>query len=266
GGGGLSRARRSLSARAVVQRESGKRRSRRLMAQDDALDFLGKAFRLDDWIALMVKSFITQRIAQRIAPMSVVMSPSMQSWLCRENVARASVYVGVNALCAFRVSRQRSDVTAIRHVFLDADHDAPAVLSAIAVRRDLPPPSYVVQSSPGRAHVMWRATGFTAELSERLQKQLARELGTDTAATSCAQMTRLPGFLNHKYAPPYRVSVEYRDSDCAYAPTDFPTPLRGKPIACVLPRRCAVGDRLERARRYVAAVPPAIAGQRGDAR
>ena len=75
------------------------------------------------------------------------------------------------------------------------------MLAAIAARRDLPPPSYVLHSSPNRLHVLWRVSGFTKEGVEALQKQLAKELGTDKAATSCAQITRLPGFFNHKYTP-----------------------------------------------------------------
>jgi RepB DNA-primase from phage plasmid len=234
------------------------------MARDDALDFLGKAFRLDDWIAVMVKSTATDRVSQRVAPVSVLTSTSVQAWLDREDRTGSSVYVSVNALSARRVSRRRSNVTAIRHVFLDVDHDSAAVLSAIASRSDLPMPSYVVHTSPGRTHVMWRVTGFGAELNERTQKHLARELGGDTAATSCAHMTRLPGFLNHKYSPPYRVRFEVGDPDRVYEPPDFPTAPPSAPLANGV-RRGSDHDALDRARRYVAAVPPAIAGQHGDA-
>jgi hypothetical protein len=88
-----------------------------------------------------------------------------------------------------------SAIGAIRHVFLDADHDGSAVLADIAVRGDLPPLSYVLHSSQNRVNVFWRVAGFTIARAEALQKQLARELDTDPAATSCAQLTRLPGFL-----------------------------------------------------------------------
>ena len=43
-------------------------------------------------------------------------------------------------------------------------------------------------------NVLWRVAGFTKEGVEALQKYLAGELGTDKAAISCAQLTRLPGF------------------------------------------------------------------------
>jgi len=97
------------------------------------------------------------------------------------------------------------------------------VLTTIAARRDLPPPSYVLHSSTGRVHVLWRVAGFGIDQAEALQKQLALEFGTDATATSAAQMTRLVGSWNHKYAPPTLVTIEYRDPDRAYAPDDFPS-------------------------------------------
>ena len=79
-------------------------------------------------------------------------------------------------------------------------------------------------SSPGRAHLFWRVSRFTCDTVEALEKHLARKLGTDPAATACTQVTRLPGFVNHKRATPYLVSIEYRDRDRVYEPADFPKP------------------------------------------
>jgi hypothetical protein len=81
----------------------------------------------------------------------------------------------------------------VRHVFLDADCDGPAVLSRVGARGDLPSPSYVLHSTPNRVHLFWRVTGFDHQSVERLQKQLASELHTDPAATPVTQNTRLPG-------------------------------------------------------------------------
>jgi hypothetical protein len=94
-----------------------------------------------------------------------------------------------------RRSRTKEAISAVRHVFLEADHDGQQVLTTIAARSDLPPPSYVLHSSPNRLHVFWRATGFTIEHIERLQKHLAHELDTDVAATLASQLIRLPGLL-----------------------------------------------------------------------
>ena len=97
-------------------------------------------------------------------------------------------------------------------MFLEEDSDGPGLLAALTTRPDLPPPSYVLHSSPGRLHVLWRTRHFERDDVEALQKRLARELDTDPAATSCAQTTRLPGFVNHKHERPWLVRVEYLPS------------------------------------------------------
>jgi hypothetical protein len=183
------------------------------------------------------------------------------------NARRYNVFVSVNAIAFGRRSRTRDAIGAVRHVFLDADHDGLGLLSRVDARRDLPNPSYVLHSSPNHIHVFWRVSGFDIGLVERLQKQLARELQTDPAATPVTQNTRLPGFLNHKRALPHLVTVEYRNVDVAYGPEDFP-PVKEAvaPSQSIRPHQPSNVDApaIERAKRYLTSVPPAIAGQHGD--
>lgn len=232
------------------------------------LRFLRSAFRPDDWIAVLLKSHDTGGSAQRVGPMSLIANPKFQAWLRAENARRFSVFVSVNAIRPQRKARTRDAIGEIRHVFLDADRDGPAVLAAIAARRDLPQPSCVLHSSPNRVHVLWHVSGFTKESVEALQKRLARELGTDKAATSCAQVTRLPGFFNHKYRPGPIVTVEYEAGDRRFRPQEFPVALQSsvayRPTVPEAPT-CQPTGTLERARRYVSAIPPAVAGNGGDA-
>src|SRR5690606_3400136 len=101
----------------------------------------------------------------------------------------------------------------------------------------------------------------TKEGAEALQKQLATELGTDKAATSCAQLTRLPGLLNQKYTPGCEVTCEWA---ARVSPVDAPAftaahaePPRPRPAS-------SRADTLERARRYIAAIPRAVQGLHGD--
>ena len=209
-----------------------------MIDRDAPLQFLRLAYQPDEWIAVFLKSYENGRTAQRVAPVSVVMSSPFQAWLARENNAALNVYVSVNVISPRKVSRRRTAIGAIRHVFLDADHDGPAVLAAIAARGDLPPLSYVLHSSPNRVHVFWRVAGFTIEHVEALQKQLARELDTDPAATSCSQTTRLPGFLNQKRRPACRVTMEYRGVESMYTPGDFPTPSAVTPRGISTTRGC----------------------------
>ena len=76
----------------------------------------------------------------------------------------------------------------------------------------------------------------------------------------------MPGFLNYKYAPPALVRAKYGRATRVYTPDDFPTPpakaLRRAPSATSAPRLPV--HVIERARRYLAALPLAVSGQNGD--
>lgn len=236
--------------------------------RDAPLEFLRTAYEPDDWVAVFLKSYESGRVAQRVGPLSLVSGPRFQAWLRWRNLMRWNIFISVNAIVPGRRSRTRASVRAVRHVFLDADRNASEVLAAIDARGDLPPLSYVLHSSPNRIHVFWRARDFTREQVEQLQRQLARELGADPAATPCTQTTRLAGFFNYKpqYPAPPLVSLDYRNREARYTPNDFPRPEPPPPthVDRRLRHRVAKGDRIERARRYLAAVPPAVAGQHGD--
>ena len=227
--------------------------------------FLDIAYQADDWIAVFLKSYDNGQIVQRVGPLTMVNGTRFQAWLRAMNARRFNVYVGVNAIAPGCRSRTKEAIRAVRHVFLEADHDGQEVLARISTRSDLPPPSYVLHSSPNRVHVFWRAAGFTIEHVERLQKYLAHELDTDLAATPASQLTRFPGLFNHKYTPPHPVSIEYRDTRTLWTPADFP-----QPPAAVVENYQPLGwvrlnvHRVERARRYLDALPPAIAGEHGD--
>lgn len=240
--------------------------SLRTVSRDAATQFLRTAFEPMDWIAIFLKSYERAEVAQRVGPVSWVRSERFQRWLRAMNARKFNVFVSVNAIVSGRRSRTRDAIGAVRHVFLDADHDGPAVLSRVAARRDLPSPSCVLHSSPNHLHVFWRVTRFDPHWVELLQKQLARELKTDPAATPVTQNTRLPGFFNHKRALPHLVTVEYFDTKVRYVPEDFPRPQEPpswKPSPRSLRARLD-GPVVGRARRYLASVPPAIAGQHGD--
>lgn len=231
------------------------------MDNDAPIRFLRTAFHPDDWVAILLKSHATGGTAQRVGPLSLICHPKFQAWLRAQNARKFSVFVSVNAIRPQRRARTREAIGEIRHVFLDADKDGDGVLQAIGARRDLPLPSYVIRSSPGRLHVLWQVTGFTKEVVEALQKRLAGELGTDKAATSCSQLTRLPGFLNHKYTPGCEVAAAYGDAVASVGPHAFPA----QNVERELPTPShGWSERLERARRYVAAIPPAVSGQQGD--
>jgi hypothetical protein len=205
-----------------------------------------------------------------VGPVAGLKHPRFQAWLRAKNAERYNVYVSVNAIQRGRRSRTRASIGTIRHVFLEVDEGGADILARVEARADLPPVSYVLLTSPGRVHLFWKAAGFTVEHVEALQRQLARDLGTDRAATSAAQMTRLPGFLNHKRQPPSCVAVDYLAVETVRTIETFPQPsVDGtRPSAAVPACQAALAaeTRREEARSYIAATPPATAGERGDER
>ncbi len=232
-----------------------------------AVRFLRTAFEPEDWVAIFLKSYECGGIAQRVGPTSTFQGDGFQRWLRSMNATKYNVFVSVNAITAGRRSRTRDAIGIVRHLFLDADGDGPTVLSRIDGRSDLPSPSYVLHSSPNHVHVFWRVTAFDHASVERLQKQLAHELATDPAATPVTQNTRLPGFLNHKRAEPHLVTIEYRNVDLRYRPEDFPSvkaPATHQFSSFFHTLRQFDLPVIDRAKRYLASVPPAIAGQHGD--
>ena len=120
----------------------------------------GDRLRTADWVAIFLKSYDRSCVAQRVGPVSWVQSERFQRWLRAMNARKYNVFVSVNAIASGRRSRTRDAIGAVRHVFLDADHDGSAVLSRVEARQDLPSPSYVLHSSPNRVHVFWRVSGF----------------------------------------------------------------------------------------------------------
>lgn len=229
--------------------------------------FLANGYQRDDWVAVLLKSHETGESAQRILPVSNVAAPRFQAWLRFRNAARWNIYVSANALTPGR-SRRKEAIAAIRHVVLDVDQDSAHVLRELDARRGLPPLACVLRTSPGRCHAFWRVSGFTADLVERLQKGLARQFGTDLAATASSQMTRLPGFINYKHDIPYLVRIEYRTWNVVQRPSDFPRSSFVRTHVPAIARtwrpRATRAQPLDRARRFLAFTSPATSGQRGD--
>jgi RepB DNA-primase from phage plasmid len=227
------------------------------------LRLLRAGYAPEDWVAVFLKSYATNETFQRVVAIKQIANWRFLAWLRSRNAGGWNIYVSVNAVTANGRSRARDRVSAVRHVFLEADQEGPQVLARLANRSDLPPPSYLLHSSRNRVHVFWRVAGFDIARVEALQKQLAHELNTDTAATSCSQTTRLPGYFNHKRRPPELVTMDYGRVGRVYGPEDFPQPkVPASTAASSASFDIAARNTVERARRYVAVLPPAIQGIR----
>ena len=98
--------------------------------------------------------------------------------------------------------------------------DGDARLAALRASDLVPPPTSILSTSPGKYQVLWRVEGFDFERQERTLKLLAVAFGGDPACTDRNRVLRIPGFLNQKYEPAYRVTVEYPD-DSIWTRDDF---------------------------------------------
>ena len=156
--------------------------------------FLRAAFASSDSIGVLIKTYRTGQVIQRIVPVTTAAGDRFQAWLRHLNSRGWNVYVSVNAYRPGR-SRARSAVAQVRHLFLEEDGDGPGLLAALSTRPDLPPPSYVLHSSPGRLHVLWRVRDIAPSRVELLQKQLARELLTDSSGNIERADDKIAGIL-----------------------------------------------------------------------
>lgn len=81
------------------------------------------------------------------------------------------------------------------------------------------PPSVVIHSGGG-LHLYWIINGKIENPSGRL-RWLAWLFGGDQKSTDHARILRLPGTMNHKYAPPRMVTIETMDCLVEYEPWEF---------------------------------------------
>jgi len=85
---------------------------------------------------------------------------------------------------------------------------------------EVPPPNFVLDTSPKKHQVVWRIEGLSLEQAEALLHDMASHLGGDLAATDATQVLRLPGFANQKLAEEFLV-VARHEANKAYSLRDF---------------------------------------------
>jgi hypothetical protein len=191
------------------------------MAKDTASQFILDSFELEDRLAIVLIDRRSGVVTQRIASANQVASQEFQVWLMSENRSGRDVFVSMNALADDAHTRTRGDVATIRHLYLDFDENGTQAVQHLQAREDIPKPNYLVNTSPDHWQVSWRVQGFGKEQAEATMRELVREFGADPAATDCARVMRIPGFMNHKRHPTHLVRAE-RLSAAVYTPDKFP--------------------------------------------
>lgn len=191
-------------------------------------DYIRANFEPSDRIAILVRNPKRGETTQRISTTAKVADTPFQEWMHYKNHRDGcDIYVGMNALKAMALTRTKHDILAIRHLYVDLDHDGSASLAAIEKSALVPAPNYVLNTSPDKYQVVWRVEDIDLAQAESLLHAIAREFDGDQAATDAARVLRLPGFMNKKYDQDFLVSAQ-QHSGRVYHVRDFK--LRVEPV------------------------------------
>ena len=193
-------------------------------ASPTVAEYIGDNFKPADRIAVLVLNRNLGETTQRITTAQKAASPEFQAWLRYKNANGADIYVGMNPLKRDASTRTKEDIDTIRHLYVDLDHEGSAALEAIKNSDLVPQPNYVLNTSPEKFQVVWKAEGITLEEAEALQRAMVREFGGDPAATDSTRVLRLPGFANKKYDRDFYVQASV-DSRQTYHLRDFKVPI-----------------------------------------
>ena len=197
---------------------------KRAWASATASEYINDNFKPSDRIAVLVLNRQLGETTQRITTAQKAASPEFQAWLRYKNANGADIYVGMNPLKQDASTRTKDDIETIRHLYVDLDHDGSAALEGIKNSDLVPQPNYVLNTSPEKFQVVWKAEGVTLEEAEALQHAMVREFGSDPAATDSTRVLRLPGFANKKYDQDFYVKA-HAESMQIYHLRDFKLPI-----------------------------------------
>lgn len=187
-----------------------------LTASEYVLDLFGPT----ENVAVVVRNRATGRTIQRIARADTVAGKEFQTWLASQNGAGSDVFLGMNPIRDDATSRIKPNIKDIRTVYLDLDRNGDESLQAIRNSSEVPPPNFVLDTSPGKHQVVWKINGVTQDEAESLLRALASEFDGDPAATDSTRVLRLPGFSNRKLTEEFAVRAHH-ETDAAYTLRDF---------------------------------------------
>ena len=173
--------------------------------------FLNRCFAPEETIALLLRRQSPAVPTQRVVTLETALAPRYQAWLSYENGTGANIYAAANPLRPGARKRTKESIASVRHLYIDIDTDGDARLAALRASELVPPPTSILSTSSGKYQVLWRVDGFDFTRQEQTLKLLAIAFGGDPACTDCNRVLRVPGFLNRKYDPAYRVTVQYPD-------------------------------------------------------
>jgi hypothetical protein len=120
----------------------------------DAARYIRENFDPGDRLAVIVLNKRTDNVIQRITSAEKIAAPDFQAWLRQQNRQRSEIYLSMNALHERATGRTKTDIAAIRHLYLDIDQNGAMAVEKLLKRPDLPRPNYLINSSPDKWQVV----------------------------------------------------------------------------------------------------------------
>jgi hypothetical protein len=185
-----------------------------------APEYVFALHKANDQVAVLVRNRIRPQATQRILLAETIASAPFQTWLHEQNKSGVDIFIGMNPVRDGSRKRTKEQIREVRHAYLDLDEEAGASLQAIRTSGDVPPPNFVLDTSPGKHQVVWRVEGLDTSQGETLLRALASQYGGDPSATDISRLLRLPGFTNRKYSEAFIVRAHH-ETDALYHGHDF---------------------------------------------
>lgn len=151
-------------------------------------------------------------------------------WCLESSGAGLEAFFCAHLLTARR--RTKANAASVLALWADAD-DSPRRRGG-SLANEAPPPTAIVESSPGRAHLFWRLRRpVSPREAEELNRRLQVVVGADRSGWDLSQLLRPPGTKNYKYEPAPTVRLVELDQSVSYNPRelDLALPVPSEPPA-----------------------------------
>lgn len=194
--------------------------------EQETTSYIAANWEKDDRLAIvLIDRTNGNRVTQRIKTAEEICAPTYQAHLRAANANGSDIFISMNSLKPEAIGRHKSDIAAVRHVYLDLDSSGSDSVKQILSDPNMPKPHHVLESSRGKFQAIWSVEGFTPREAEALMKTLVPVYQADPAATDSARVLRLPSFRNWKYREPHYVKdvMTGQAAKQEYTPADFPT-------------------------------------------
>jgi hypothetical protein len=195
-----------------------------MLVFEEPANYVRANYERNDRLAVVLIYRHPTRVKHEFATAEKISSPAYQAHLRAANFFGADIYLTVNTLKLGATARTKSDIDAVRHVYLDLDGGGMEAVDRIVSAPGMPLPHHILNTSPGKHQLIWSVTGFDRDQAENLVRGLAARHGADQAVWDAARVLRVPGFRNHKYETIKHYVKDLQSDPPAvreYRPADF---------------------------------------------